>query len=345
MELGGKPVLLWSIETFLSHPRVEEVILVGSANLDQASLPSSVRKIQGGSTRAESSRKALEAVSSDVEYLLVHDAARPFVSHDLIDRVIEGLLELGASAPAIPVSDTIRNTQDGLTLVDRAHLIAMQTPQGARVDLLRQANYHPGATDEMSQLDIEWKVVAGDQDNFKITTQADYIRAQRMVNTFPEYRTGLGYDVHRFSSDPARPLWLGGVHFPGSVGLEGHSDADALLHAAVDALLGAAALGDIGQHFPPTDARWKDEPSLTFLRHAKRLLTDAGWTIVNLDLAVVAEAPKLMPRSGEIREAIANALEIGADRVSLKATTNEGLGAIGRKEGIAAFATATIRKP
>ncbi len=344
LDLGGSPLALRSVDLFTSHPAVDLVLLVGADNLGILDLPRGVVPIRGGQTRAESSRLALEALPPDVEILLVHDAARPFATADLVNRVLAAVHEAGAAAPAVPVTDTIRSTEEGLTLVDRTHLIAMQTPQGARVELLKAAQPDQNATDEMALLPPTWKVVPGDPENFKITTKADYLRALAMLAPTPEFRTGLGYDVHRFSPDASRPLMLGGVHFEGHPALEGHSDADVLIHAAVDALLGAAALGDIGQHFPPSDQRWKNEPSLTFLKHAATLLTEAGWHVVNLDLALIAESPKVMPRSQEIRETLAKALDVTPDRVSLKATTNEGLGAIGRNEGIAAFATATIRR-
>ena len=219
----------------------------------------------------------------------------------------------------------------------------MQTPQAAHTDLLRRA--HEAATtdvtDDMALLEaigVHPTLVHGDPQNMKITTPADLLRLPS------ETRTGMGYDVHSFSTDPSRVLMLGGVAFPDHPALEGHSDADALLHAAVDALLGAAAMGDIGVHFPPSDEQWRGRASLHFLGHAAALLREGGWSVVNVDMTVIAESPKVMKRSAEVRETVASALGIEMDRVSLKATTNERMGFVGRGEGIAALAIATIRR-
>jgi 2-C-methyl-D-erythritol 4-phosphate cytidylyltransferase/2-C-methyl-D-erythritol 2,4-cyclodiphosphate synthase len=225
----------------------------------------------------------------------------------------------------------------------------MQTPQGGLRDVLAQAHLQASEehTDELALVDaagLPYEIVPGDPENFKITTPDDLKRAEAMLGPI-ETRTGLGYDIHAFSRDAGRRLMLGGVFFEEELALEGHSDADVILHAAVDALLGAAALGDIGQHFSNTDPQWKGEPSVTFLKHAGALLHAGGWRIVNLDVAVMAERPKIMPRALEMRQAIGAALDMDVDRVSIKATTNEGLGAIGRGEGIAAYATATIARP
>ena len=180
--------------------------------------------------------------------------------------------------------------------------------------------------------------VQGDLENVKITTVKD-LKGRGQWET----RTGHGYDIHRFSTDPARELWLGGVKFEG-IGLEGHSDADVVIHAIVDALMGAAGLGDIGEHFPNTDSRWKDEPSATFLKETAQMLSRSGWEVVNIDVSVLAERPKLSPRREEVRSVVAGILGIDVARVGIKATTNEGLGAIGRGEGVAAFAVATIKR-
>jgi len=347
--LGGRPVWRWSYDTFRSHPEIDEVmIVVPAANVEamRAMCPGT-RVVAGGDTRQGSSRAALEACQADV--LLVHDAARPFASQQLISRVIEGIRTSGAAAAAIPVTDTVKRVRDGrVETLNREELVAMQTPQGATTELLRRA--HTAATvdltDEMAlveALGVHPTIVPGEPTNFKITTPDDLARALAILGA-GETRTGIGYDIHPFSDDPSRSLWLGGVHFPDHRALDGHSDADVLLHAATDALLGAAGLGDIGEHFPNTDPRWRGEPSLTFLRHAGHLLQEAGWRVVNVDMTAIAESPKIMKRSADIRAAVAQALGIAPDRVSVKATTNERLGSIGRSEGIAAFATATIRQ-
>jgi 2-C-methyl-D-erythritol 4-phosphate cytidylyltransferase/2-C-methyl-D-erythritol 2,4-cyclodiphosphate synthase len=346
--LGSRSVWQWSFETYRSHPRVSQVLVVCS---DVNHGP--IREIApcvllGGETRQQSAARAIEA-AGDADALLLHDAARPFVGHAVISGVIEGIERSGAAAAAIPVPDTIKEIRgDRIVTLDRASLVAMQTPQGAKLELLRRAHAQATGetTDDMAVLEsigVQPEIVPGDPTNFKITDANDLERA-RLFAGQGEQRVGFGYDVHAFSKEADRPLVLGGVSFPGHPGLEGHSDADVLLHAATDALLGAASAGDIGRHFPNTDPKWRNEPSLTFLKAAAGLLADRGWSVVNLDLTIVAESPKVAPRSSEITETIAQALGISADRVSLKATTNERLGFVGRGEGIAALATAAIRR-
>lgn len=343
--LGGKPVWRWSYDAFQTHPDVDDVLLVTSP--ERLSEFGGLWVVTGGATRQESSRHALEAVQ-DAEVLLVHDAARPFVSASTISAVIEAVHQAGAAAAGLPVTDTIKQVVEGrVVTIPRESLVAMQTPQGATTDLLRAAHAAATAdlTDEMALVEaigVHPRIVPGEPDNFKITTPEDLERARAKVGR--ESRTGLGYDIHSFSDDPSRVLWLGGIEFPGAKALDGHSDADVLLHAATDALLGAAALGDIGQHFPNTDPQWRGAPSIHFLRHAAALLRERGWQIVNLDMSVIAEIPKVMPQAERIRSTVAEALGIDLDRVSVKATTNERLGSIGRAEGIAAFATATIAR-
>jgi 2-C-methyl-D-erythritol 4-phosphate cytidylyltransferase/2-C-methyl-D-erythritol 2,4-cyclodiphosphate synthase len=332
-ELGGKPVWRWSHDVFKSHPGVSEVIVVGET-------------IPGGATRLESCLAGIAAVSDDAQLILIHDGARPFVSGALIQRVVDGCMIRGAAAATVAVADTLRSRSTG-EVVDRQSLLAMQTPQGAKADLLRNAlaAAQPDCPDEIAALTAigaEWDAVEGDPGNYKITYPDDLRRAQQRFSQ--EVRTGLGYDVHAFSKEPNRQLWLGGIQFEGEQGLEGHSDADALSHAVVDAVLGAAALGDIGVHFPPSDQRWRGEPSTTFLRHAAKLVREAGWEITHIDASVIAERPKVMPRAKEIRAAVSGALAIEEGRMSVKATTNEGLGSIGRGEGIAALAVATLAR-
>jgi 2-C-methyl-D-erythritol 4-phosphate cytidylyltransferase/2-C-methyl-D-erythritol 2,4-cyclodiphosphate synthase len=222
----------------------------------------------------------------------------------------------------------------------------MQTPQAAHHSVIAKAYSESTGefTDEMALMEsvgIQPTLVDGDPRNFKVTTPDDLLRAQAYVG-YPEYRTGMGYDIHPVATD-GRPLMLGGVRFEGP-GLDGHSDADVVLHAVTDALLGGAAMGDIGEHFPNTDPQWRGAPSVHFLEHAANLLRNEGWQIVNIDISVVAEFPKIMPKALEIRQAIGGATQIEPARISIKATTNEKLGAIGRSEGIAAFAVATLRR-
>lgn len=352
ISLGGRPVWRWSFDAFRNHPDVAAVGLVGSADnlpaLGQAK--DALFVIEGGSNRRESSQRAVDAVSDEFDAVLLHDAARPFLSPKMITDVIAAIGRSGAAAPGIPITDTVKRKESGrLATIDRQGLVTVQTPQGARLDLLRRAHaeVRGDVTDDLGLLEaigVVPEIVPGDPDNIKITTPEDVERwiASQRVN---EVRTGMGYDVHPFSEDESRPLMLGGVCFADGRGLEGHSDADVLLHAVVDALLGAAGLGDIGQHFPNSDSRWKDAPSTHFLRHAGQLLKELGWRIQNLDMTVVAEHPKVMSHAEDIRRHIAYALGLEPSRINVKATTNERLGFIGRGEGIAAMATATIVKP
>jgi len=347
--LGDRPVWRWSLDTYLSHPLIDRVILVTTEEKAPAlsrELGNEVLIAVGGATRQESSRAATVEADPD-GILLIHDAARPFVTHEVITRTIDAVLRNGAAAAAMPVSDTIKEIgPNGIKTLDRTKLVAMQTPQGSKVEILIRAHEATtdSFTDEMALVESQGvipEIVEGDPINFKITTPEDLARARAHVGC-PETRVGIGYDIHPFSNDPDRKLFLGGVYFPDHSALDGHSDADVLLHAATDALLGAAGLGDIGQHFPNTDRRWKGEPSLTFLRHAAGILQAAGWRIVNLDITVIAESPKIMKKALEIRTTIADALKVDVTRVSVKATTNEKLGSIGRGEGISTFATASI---
>jgi len=352
--LRGKPVWRYSYDTFANHPEVEAVGIVG--DIEVASIPPGFEAVHspawiipGGASRTESSRLGLEATPDWADIVLIHDAARPFVTPEVISRVIQGVKDHQAATPGIPSADTIkRQTHEGIETLNRQELFATQTPQGAYreqlLSLYRVNNQE--YTDDMAMLEangIQPQIVPGDPNNFKITTPEDIARAAALLGT-PEIRTGLGYDIHRFSTDPNRPLWLGGVKFDNYTGLDGHSDADAVLHAVVDSLLGAASLGDIGAIFPNTDPQWKDAPSIQFVAYAGRELEARGWQILNVDIAVIAEFPKVMKRAIEIRQTIANALECDLERISIKATTNEQLGSIGRGEGIAAFATATIRQ-
>jgi 2-C-methyl-D-erythritol 4-phosphate cytidylyltransferase/2-C-methyl-D-erythritol 2,4-cyclodiphosphate synthase len=337
-----------SYRALLSHPSLAGVgIVVGMGRYDEVRLlaPEALFVVEGGDTRTQSAARGIEAVPLWAEAALIHDAARPFLTHETISRVVSAVASVGAAFPAIPVTDTIKQREgESVRTLDRAQLVAVQTPQGARIEHFRKA-YKLGieATDDMALLEvagINLTAVAGDPENIKVTTEAD-LRGRGQV----EVRTGLGYDIHRFSSDPDRPLWLGGVLFEGEgPGLEGHSDADSLVHAVVDSLMGAAGLGDIGEHYPNTDPRWKNEPSATFLKETGQMLSRAGWEVVNIDVSVLAERPRVSPRREEVRSTVAGLLGIDDARVSIKATTNEGLGAIGRGEGVAAFAVATIKR-
>lgn len=355
IDLAGRPVWRWSYDVFATHPNIEEIVVVaGSGNLPilRAELGPSAVIVPGGATRQASARIGVEKAREFGDAVLIHDAARPFVSHAVLDRVMAEVAEGRAAAPGVPVADTVKRVRSGAVTetLDRSELVAVQTPQGARIADLLQAYATIGGketTDDLSVLEAAGSpttIVEGETRNFKVTLPEDLLRAQAIAGR-TESRTGIGYDVHRFSEDASRHLWLGGVLFEGEIGLEGHSDADVVMHAATDALLGAAALGDIGVHFPNTDERWRNLRSEHFLKHAVALVREHGWRLANLDIAILAETPRIMRQALAMREAIARAMAVEIERIGLKATTNEGLGAIGRSEGIAAFATATIVRP
>ncbi len=349
--LGHKPVLRWAVEAMLDHPAVTAVrVVIGSgqdalaaAALDGLDVG---QFITGGTERADSVRAGLDAVEGDA--VLVHDAARPFCPPPVIDRLLARLEFFDGAAPVLAVGDTLARAGDTLNhAVDRTGLVRVQTPQAFRLAALKAAYAGwTGAspTDESSVAQaagIAVATVAGDPALDKITTSTDFARAEQWLAGQLTPRTGMGFDVHAFGGDG--PVMLGGIAVPHPRGLAGHSDADVLLHAITDALLGAAGLGDIGEHFPPSDPQWKGASSDIFLTHAAALLRSHGATIDAVDCTLIAEAPKLGPHRAAMRARIAGILGLGAGQVSVKATTTEGLGFTGRGEGIAAQAVANIR--
>lgn len=345
--LARKPVWRWSYDTLSKHPGVECVVLVhGEGNRESMAQVPSHALVPGGASRQESVLLGCLACP-EAEWVLVHDAARPFLPPALVDALLDTRGHAEAAAPALPATDTIRLSEEGcFRLIDRDTVMGMQTPQLARraklVEALQSAQ--ETFTDELAALEsvgCPVTLVPGAVKNFKLTSTEDLSRARLMVGP-PEVRTGIGYDIHSFSDNPQRVLHLGGIAFPNHPALEGHSDADVLLHAITDAILGATAMGDIGEHFPNTDPRWAGAPSLFFLEAAREMVERDGWKITSIDSTVIAETPKVMKQATEMREAIAGACNIEPERVSVKATTNERLGSIGRSEGIAAFATATL---
>lgn len=356
-DLAGRPVWRWSYDTLAAHPEIHGVVVVCGDEI-----PDDVWSVPGGATRQASVRAGIDALPDDARYAVIHDAARPFISTVTLSELLEVAHNFDGVAPAVPLTDTVRNS-GSLAVVDRETLVAMQTPQVVNVFRYRQALENGGEqTDDLAVLQAAGMAVTtipGDPDAFKITHPADWDRAETLArreralsgdydlagSVMPETRTGLGYDVHRFSLEPDRPMMLGGIFFQDVTGLDGHSDADVVLHAVVDALLGAAALGDIGMHFPPSDPKWHNAPSIKFLDFAVNEIRRLNWRIVHLDIAVIAESPKIMPRAIEIRTTIAEAAGITLDRVSIKATTNERMGFVGRGEGIACHAVATIARP
>lgn len=305
--------------------------------------------VAGGASRSESVRAGLAHVPAEATIVCVHDGARPFASTELFHRVIDAVANgADAAIPGVAVADTIKQVDRHGVVVhtpERASLTAVQTPQAFRAEALRAAHAAGSeATDDAALVEAangRVVVVAGDADNRKITDPADLQWARERVTggVAVQMRVGQGFDIHRFSDDASRPLVLGGVVFDGERGLHGHSDADAVAHAVTDALLGAAGLGDIGQHFPDTDPRWKGADSLELLRQAAALVRAEGWTIGNVDCSVVCEAPKLAPHRDEMQRRLS---EAAGGPVTVKGRRAEGLGALGRREGIACWANAVI---
>ena len=349
--LGGKSVLRWAVESLVGHPAVQSTRIV-IAEGQQANAAVALEGldvgdfITGGATRADSVRAGLAAIHGDA--VLVHDAARPFCPPPVIDRLIAALEFFEGAAPVLPVSDTLARIDGGLSdPVDRSDLARVQTPQAFQLAALRSAYAQwsgPSPTDETTVVraaGMTVAAVAGDPALEKLTLPSDFVRAEQWLAGRLIPRTGMGFDVHAFAGDG--PILLGGIEIPHERGLAGHSDADVALHAITDALLGAAGLGDIGQHFPPSDARWKGADSAMFLAHAADLLRERGAVIDHVDCTIVAEAPKVAPYRDAMRARIAQIAGLRVDQVSVKATTTEGLGFAGRREGIAAQAVANIR--
>jgi 2-C-methyl-D-erythritol 4-phosphate cytidylyltransferase/2-C-methyl-D-erythritol 2,4-cyclodiphosphate synthase len=349
--LGGKPVLRWAVEALSRHPAVTETRVVVGEGQEQTAAASLHGVdvgdfIVGGAERADSVRAGLAAISCDA--VLVHDAARPFCPAQVVDRLIASLEFYEGAAPVLPVGDTLARIDETLgEPVDRNGMVRVQTPQAFRLDALRLAYERwngPSPTDETTVLRaVGMKVAAveGDAALEKLTTPDDFDRAEQWLAGRLTPRTGLGFDVHAFSGEG--PLMLGGVEIPHPRGLAGHSDADVVLHAITDALLGAAGLGDIGEHFPPSDPRWKGAESSLFVEKAVELLRTSGAVIDHLDCTLIAEEPKIGPHRAAMRQRIADIAGLARDQVSIKATTTEGLGFTGRREGIAAQAVASIR--
>lgn len=344
----GRTVLETSCALFAAHPAVDELVLVAGGNRPQceaiaAACPKPCTVVQGGATRADSVRSGLAAAKGQL--VAIHDAARPFASAEIITAALQAAAESGAAAPAVPVKDTIKIAdQDGKVVAtpDRAMLYAVQTPQCFDRALYLQALEAVSGekaslvTDDCSLFELAGLPVtltAGDYANLKITTKEDLQKEKTM-------RIGHGYDVHCLVED--RKLILGGVEVPYEKGLLGHSDADVLLHAVMDAVLGAAALGDIGQHFPDTDPAYKGADSLALTREVAKIIAAHGYKVGNIDATILCQRPKLAPHIPAMRQNIADAFGLPLDAVSVKATTEEHLGFTGEGLGIAAHAVALI---
>ncbi|WP_170557017.1 bifunctional 2-C-methyl-D-erythritol 4-phosphate cytidylyltransferase/2-C-methyl-D-erythritol 2,4-cyclodiphosphate synthase [Ruegeria atlantica] len=349
--LAGRRVADWTIDQF--REQVEHIVLVLSeddlAAWDEFS-GSDLLLTKGGHDRAGSVRNGLDSLADlGVEHVLVHDIARPCVSRRTIQDVLAALIRHEAAAPGLAVTDALW-TGDGAVVTgsqDRTGLFAAQTPQGFHYDAIVAAHAaHPGgAADDVEvarAAGMDVAIVAGDADNIKITRPEDFARAERILGKEMDVRLGNGYDVHRFGDGDH--VILCGVKVPHDRGLQGHSDADVGMHAVTDAIYGALAQGDIGQHFPPSDPQWKGAASEIFLRHAVELAGQMGFSISNVDCTLVCEFPKIGPHAPAMRAEMARLMGLRADQVSVKATTSERLGFTGRSEGIASLATACLVK-
>lgn len=344
-----------SVAAFDTHPRISRMVVVlpaelvagGAAIVGATTRPCGIAA--GGERRQDSVRLGLEALAEDVDLVLVHDAARPFVSAALIDRVIDRARDAGAAVPALPARDTVKHVDPAARIVRatlrRGDIWLAQTPQGFRRDVLASAVALGAevaeATDEAmlaERAGHQVAVVEGDAANVKITTPEDLAAARRAVVAVP--RVGTGYDLHVLAA--GRTLVLAGVVIPVERGPVGHSDADVVCHSLADAIFGACATGDIGRHFPDSDPRWKDAPGLDLLTRAAGTARDRGWIVASADVTVVLERPRLAPFTDSIRQALAGALATDVERVSVKAKTNEGVDAVGRGEAIAAHAVVVL---
>ncbi len=363
--IGGKPVIWWTLKAFLDHPEVSHVqVVVGAGHEALFNLATLGLQfppfVIGGATRQNSCRLGVEACAAiSPKHVLIHDAARPFISAELISKIISELQTKDALVPGMAVADTMKFAPEGVitTTVDRSSLWFAQTPQGFNFQMILAAHQKAAAENQTGLTDdaavaeyagMKVHMIAGEAQNKKLTTGADVEIAntelsQRMFAGRPDIRTGQGIDFHIFETGNA--VMLCGVEIPHTHKLKGHSDADVGLHALTDAILGAIGEGDIGIHFPPSDMQWKNAPSSIFVKKAMDLLTAKGGIIANVDITILAEAPKVSPHISAMKALLSPLLNIAGDRIAIKATTTETLGAIGRKEGMAAFAIATVRLP
>jgi 2-C-methyl-D-erythritol 4-phosphate cytidylyltransferase/2-C-methyl-D-erythritol 2,4-cyclodiphosphate synthase len=356
--LAGKPMLRHCLETFALHPGIEGIVVAihsGQRDLYDATSGGLAKlrpPVNGGATRQGSVLNGLERLAAEKpDYVLIHDAARPLIDAGTITRTIAALAHHPAILVAVPVVDTIKRgagERVGDT-VDRRDLWRAQTPQAFHFSAILEAHRKVAGgelTDDAAVAEaagIPVAFVMGSERNFKVTTQDDMERAERMIGTQFEFRTGNGFDVHKLIAGDG--ITLCGVRIPCDMALEGHSDADVGLHAITDAVLGAIGAKDIGAHFPPSDPKWRGAESWKFLDHAARLVEQRGGRLVHCDVTLICERPKIGPHRDAMVNRVAEILKISADRISVKATTTEKLGFTGRGEGIAAQATATVALP
>ncbi len=363
--IGGKPVIWWTLKAFLDHPMIGHVQAVVGEGHDElfASATSGLKLpnyVIGGASRQESCRLGLEACAQySPSKVMIHDAARPFVSQQLISNVIVELDHANAVIPGLPVADTMKFAPGGVInkTVDRSAMWFVQTPQGFLFEKILSAHRSAAAQDVQGLTDdasvaeyvgLPVRIIAGDQDNKKLTTSDDIETAnatlsQKLLMERPDIRTGQGIDFHIFAA--GKSVTLLGVSLPHTHKLKGHSDADVAMHALTDAILGAIGEGDIGTHFPPSDMQWKNAASSIFLKKAMDLLQARDGVLANVDITILAEAPKISPHIPAMKALLSPLLHVTPDRIAIKATTTEKLGAIGRKEGMAAFAIVTVRLP
>ncbi len=359
LSLGGRPILQRSVEAVLSCDRIADIV-VALPPAEGASVPDYLRNrtkpleiVEGGDRRQDSVANAFARVSGAADVVVIHDAARPLVSSDLIGRTVDAAAQYGAAIAALPSTDTVKRSNADRFIVEtipRNEIFLAQTPQAFRVDVLRDALALAGAsTDATDEAMLAERaghrvhLVDGDPRNLKITTSDDLATAERLVSGgggVATLRIGNGYDLHRLVA--GRPLVLGGVTIPFERGLDGHSAAEVICHAVTDAILGAAAAGDIGRHFPDTDGAWKDADSLMLLSRAATVVANAGFTIGNVDVVVIAQRPKLVPYIDQMRENLARAMNIRVGHVSIKGKTNEGVDSMGAGDSIAAHAVALL---
>lgn len=345
LKIGGEPILLKSIRVFCDNKEIDWIVVVTNGDYIQACLEMKDRYgldkiqavIEGGEERQDSVYRAIveiDRLCPEIEYVLVHDGARPFVRQETINAVLEAAEEKGAAVACVPVKDSIRQEKDGESAnLPRQRLYAVQTPQGFQKEILRKAYEQAFAdgyygTDDATlaeRIGQSVALVRGTYDNIKITTREDMPM---------ESRVGTGFDVHQLKE--GLPLVLGGVKIPFEKGLLGHSDADVLVHALMDALLGAAALGDIGRHFPDTDPQYRGISSMELLRRVKGLLDKNGWRVGNVDITLMAQRPKIKSLIGDMTDNLSKTLDLETCRINIKGTTTERLGFVGREEGIAA---------
>ena len=350
--IGGKAVLAHAVDALAGHPRVDSVrVVIGSGQDSMARTALGKRAVTlmaGGAERQDSVRSGLEGLGDGI--VLIHDAARPFCPASIVDALLDSLDDAAGAVPVLRSADTLARGNGRLDeMVDRSDLLRVQTPQAFHVEDLLYAFEESGlrgTTDESSLVvaaGLKVATVEGSPELDKLTTAEDFARAEALLAGRLVSRTAMGFDVHAFAGEG--PIMMGGVAIPSERGLAGHSDADVVLHAITDALLGTIAEGDIGVHFPPSDERWKGSASDRFLAHAVDLVRARGGMVDHLDCTVICEAPRLGPYREAMRQRIADIAALPTERVSLKATTTERLGFTGRGEGIAAQAVATVRLP